>query len=450
MDAVPEAVSSVSRICEKRFNMRMLGVRVAILAATILTLSQSIFGQAGRADSTDSSGVGQSSQSAQYRAAADAYNNAAARCQNPAGAACMRNMANYNVCLANRLSGGGSCTRPTCSTACIQSTSSGSGTSFSPTMLPSTSPTSDAVVNAIGLFGQILADRNAKKEAREEAERENARESDADKETREASLAAAQESQRNAEASEILMASNNMLGITDPNSEAARPNTSTGTAASINSLLDPSRAPSNVAADISSVLDYPTSEPIDSTSKIAALLDASDTESTVSAVTLNASPTGPNADAIITSMTPQNPLLASAFQNAQDSPIHGNAEGELEKNLSEASDLGPINDGLQGIYSKISSSVAAVKTTISDLMSSPAAQWIALKDMSTIPLPKKGDSPELVTDKVFGQAIVGFNEFADKSPLKAIYHYNKKMIDQGMAVLGLAAAELNLEPATSR
>src|ERR1700732_5399461 len=64
--------------------------------------------------------------SSQYRAAAQAYSNAAAQCQNPAGAACMRQNAQYNNVLANQLQGGSACgSPPSCSTACTGGASSG-------------------------------------------------------------------------------------------------------------------------------------------------------------------------------------------------------------------------------------------------------------------------------------------------------------------------------------
>ena len=59
-----------------------------------------------------------------YQKAAQAYENAAAQCQSPAGASCMRQNASYYSCLARQLQSGGSCSQPSCSTAC---TSSGSG-----------------------------------------------------------------------------------------------------------------------------------------------------------------------------------------------------------------------------------------------------------------------------------------------------------------------------------
>src|ERR1035437_10301766 len=80
----------------------------------VLTSVSTAFGQ-GQAD--------------QYRQAATTYNNAAAQCQVPAAAACMRQHATYYSCLANQLGGGPSCnSAPSCSTSCPGGTSSGSGT----------------------------------------------------------------------------------------------------------------------------------------------------------------------------------------------------------------------------------------------------------------------------------------------------------------------------------
>jgi hypothetical protein len=61
-----------------------------------------------------------------YRQAAQNYMNAAAQCQNPAGAACMRSNAAYYQCIANHLGGGGACgNQPTCSTACTGNSATG-------------------------------------------------------------------------------------------------------------------------------------------------------------------------------------------------------------------------------------------------------------------------------------------------------------------------------------
>jgi hypothetical protein len=66
-------------------------------------------------------------QAAQYQAAAQLYFSTAAKCPNPAGAACMMALGRYSQCQAAQLAPGGppSCTAPTCSTSCL--TSGGAG-----------------------------------------------------------------------------------------------------------------------------------------------------------------------------------------------------------------------------------------------------------------------------------------------------------------------------------
>ena len=65
----------------------------------------------------------QNSNSSYLQAAAQGCSNAAAQCQNPAGAACLRSYASYENCMA----GGGSCHAPTCNTSCAVTGGAGAG-----------------------------------------------------------------------------------------------------------------------------------------------------------------------------------------------------------------------------------------------------------------------------------------------------------------------------------
>lgn len=87
--------------------------------------------------------------SCQYQQAAQAYRNAAAQCQNPAGRSCMLANANYYDCVAAQFGPGGasrSCTQPSCSTACTGGGSDANSTYSSGSAAGTATQTSSAPV----------------------------------------------------------------------------------------------------------------------------------------------------------------------------------------------------------------------------------------------------------------------------------------------------------------
>ena len=401
-------------------------IALAVELSFVLLLVNPIYGQ----------GVLGPSQSDTHRMAAQAYNNAAAKCQNPAGAACLRQYANYENCQA----GSGSCgAPPSCSTACT-----GSGATSS-TLLPSfgtglpTNPKAEAVGNLVGLGMSLLLSRH--------------RDSDAEKQEQpdpaavQAARAEADRQRINAEAADLLQESNSLMASLNlPGSAPAAPNA----ASELDSLLDNGQPSNASTAAISNLLDdgtTPTAAPSDPTATVAGLLgdssDSKDSSSAPSAVTNNAPAASPVTSALQpvmpASLTPQDPQINSALQQSSDQP-DPNETGSLAQMFQSAKQ--EVKDGLDNL-------VSSGKTLMSDITNDPVIQW-ATSDagsLTTMPLPATGDSPETTTDKVFGQSVVGFGDLIKgwaKSPTsvlafpKALYSYGTKMVNQIGADLGLA------------
>jgi hypothetical protein len=202
-----------------------------------------------------------------YRMAAQAYNNAATQCQNPAGAMCMRQNAQYQLCLANQLAGGGSCGNPpACSTACTGAGGSGSGGSgplFTPSM--STNPKADAIGNLVGLGISLLMKDRSKEET-------PSAENNVDPAALAAEMAAAERQRRQAEASDILQQSNSLFeSINGSSSQPATPSSTVN----LDALLDngqPSDASTSAISSLLGAPDQADTKTSDPTSAVAGLL----------------------------------------------------------------------------------------------------------------------------------------------------------------------------------
>jgi hypothetical protein len=187
--------------------------------------------------------------SSQYRQAAQAYSTAAAQCQNPAGAACMRQNAQYYNCVANQLQGGSACgSQPSCSTACT-----GGGSSSGPggALLGATGPSSgnakaDAIGKLFGLGVQLMMNNDSNNTTPERAAPDPAAAA-----AQAAAAAAAAQQNADAQAAQTLQDANALMASLNGSSAASAPNST----AALNSLLG-GDAPSNTSsAAISSLLD---------------------------------------------------------------------------------------------------------------------------------------------------------------------------------------------------
>ena len=280
-----------------------------------------------------------------YRMAAQAYTNAAAQCQNPAGAMCLRKNAEYQICLANQLAGGPSCGNPPpCSTSCIGGGSAGSGGSV-PLLTPSMaiSPKADAIGNLVALgISLFMKDKSNEQPATEE--------NNVDPAALAAQMAAAEKQRRDAEASDILQKSNNLFE-------------------SINGSSSPPTAPSStVNLDVL----FDNGQPSDaSTSAINALLgnsdqsnaNSSDPTSTVTGLlsqdaTADSDPNQPNpTDTNENAAQPPNSSANGSHLSNQDSSVAGNATEDTAGVRSPSADSGESPSNAAGdFYNEVSGS----------------------------------------------------------------------------------------------
>jgi hypothetical protein len=109
-----------------------------------------------------------------YQKAALAYENAAAQCQSPAGASCMRQNAAYYSCLSKQLQGSASCgAQPSCSTACTSSGSGGGGGSIG-TAAAGLTPKQQLALTGLSLALNWLSNHHRSDAAQQTAEDEAA------------------------------------------------------------------------------------------------------------------------------------------------------------------------------------------------------------------------------------------------------------------------------------
>ncbi len=169
--------------------------------------------------------------SSQYRAAAQAYSNAAAQCQNPAGAACMRQNAQYNNCLANQMQGGSACGNPpSCSTACTGgASSSGPGSALLGVGgMSSGNAKADAIGKLFGFGIQQIMNNDSNDSTPERAAPDPA----AVAAQAAAAVAAAQQN-ANAQAAQTLQEANSLMASMNASSSTSAPDST----AALSSLL---------------------------------------------------------------------------------------------------------------------------------------------------------------------------------------------------------------------
>jgi hypothetical protein len=143
-------------------------------------------------------------------------------------------------------------------------------------------------------------------------------------------------------------------------------------------------------------------------------------------------------------LVPQNAQVNAALQESLDQP-DPNQTPSLAQMFQSAEQK--MNDGLGDM-------VTHGRTLTSNLMNDPVVQW-ATSDkgsLTTAPLPALGDSPDTATNKVYGQAVVGFGDLLKGMAggptgfAKGLYSYGTKMVDQMGADLGLANSTIVERP----
>jgi len=306
----------------------------------------------------------------QYRQAAQVFRNSAAQCQNPTGAACMRQYATYNDCLANQMQGGGSCGNPpTCSTSCTGASATGvGGTSSAGQTMPGVNPRAQAVGNLVGQVMSLLMNRHSNQNAAADETQE-------DPAIKAAELAAAKQQQLNTDAANLLQQSDSLL-------------------ASINGPTPNSTAPPNAAPNLDTLFD--SGQPsITSTSAITALLGDSsqtgdangDSTSTIAGLLSQPAGTGtsPGDNTSDPVQLPRDPATASL------------AAIDTEEGL-EAQSMGP--DWVSGLETLKDDALNGLKA----LVPSPAGQVLSAleKDDPLITDPLKQEITSVIRDVLPG------------------------------------------------
>jgi len=372
-------------------------------------------------------------QADQYRQAAQAYNDAAAKCQNPAGAMCMRQNAAYYTCIANQLGGGPTCGNiPTCSTSCTgagAATAGGTGASgsvpFSPTML-STNPKANAIGNLVGLGVSLLNRRSNQPVNQPEPEAPPA----PDPVAVAAANEAAQQQHVKEQAADLLEESNTLLASMNgaPSGAPASPNA----ASVLGSLFDSGQPSSDSTSAITALLSdtgQANSGSPTPTSVIAGLL----TQPPNPGDSSTAQQQAPGPPAL---PPPQDPQINAAFQDSVDQPDQS-PPGWLAQIAQSPGQS--IKDGLDSL-------VSSGKALASSVMNDPVVQWAASNQgsLTTVPLPAPGDDPDTAANKVFGQSVVSFGDLIQgmaKGPVgfaKALYDSGVKLVNQIATDVGLA------------
>jgi hypothetical protein len=359
------------------------------------------------------SGACPAQQAAQYQAAAQMYNSAAARCNNPTGAACYRLHASHYSCLVAQLAGGGSCgNETTCTASCEASGSAGTTAG---------SKATNNIINGIQLGTQLLSLFHSNDSQPTPAGP-----------TPEELAAAAKQQQINNDAANILNAANSLVDANAPlNGVFAPPPNSTSEVSAL--LSDAPSAPDSTST-VTSLLDGSSDRNAATANALAGLLDSDSQADQPVSPLLTASLTA--QPSIPAGLIPQNPQVNAALQDSVDQPDPSQT-GLLGGMLQSAGQ--EMKDSLSGM-------VTSAKTLASDLMNDPVVQW-ATSDKGSLtiaPLPVQGDLADTATNKVYGQAVVGFGDLlkgmaaGPEGFAKGLYSYGANMINEMGADLGLA------------
>jgi len=371
-----------------------------------------------------------------YQSAAQAYSNAAAQCSNPAGAACMRQNAQYYTCLANSLeSGGGNCgAAPSCSTSC---SSGATNEGYSPGYQGTPGPLSRGqAIQSIGnslvsIFGAIAA-RNAANSAQNAVDVDPGAQAAADAA---AAAAAAQQRQQqiNSDAADLLQQSNEvMASLNGTPSSGAVPDATT----TVSSLLDPPSTSSGDTVTVTALLDGTGNASAmtiiaDSQqsgggviSTVTSLLD--DDQSTVSGVAPNSTSATDNAQP--GSASPDGTTGASSSTSTISSLLDPNSSGDSSANAvpqAASPSAGPQDAPASG-----SNGDGTPSTNSAALMTAPEAVSLAQKAAQVAEVAGVTDTPLAEPLKDVSD---GFNTYQ-------AYLYGEKLVDgQNLSVAENAA-----------
>jgi hypothetical protein len=290
----------------------------------------------------------------QYRQAAQAYSNAAAQCQNPAGAACMRTNAQYYNCLSNDLSGRSCGGSPTCSTSC---TGAGSGTGTgTPSMGTSATgnPKLDNINNAItGAFKiwSILHPPKSDAGGEDPLPAQPVPEE----------AAQAQLAQRQADAANLLSDSNVLLGAMNGGAGSAG---STSTAPNLDSLFDNGAPSSASTSAINSLLGDPSTAADSPANAVADLLGDSPSPTAIDDQQTSLS-------AVQTAMVPQDSQTRAVFDESEDSPQ------PLDVSSSAPNLLDALRQKVHDALTGLTDTVKTTATSIVDKINDPALNCLA-------------------------------------------------------------------------
>jgi hypothetical protein len=367
-----------------------------------------------------------------YQKAAQAYENAAAQCQSPAGASCMRQNATYYSCLASQLQGGGGCgAQPSCSTACTSS-GPGVGSSGQGATGAGLSSKQQLALTGLSLALNWLSNRHHHSDETAPQAEEGEAATEAQREADDAAVQAA--------IAKADQASSELANERAALTSGADPSSLGGLTA--NGGGDPSVALRNQFTGGDSVpaatsQQVAASDPSDQMAQLRAQMTAQAQQEATASQAESGSPPPIVQPPVPANLLPQDQEVNAALQESVDQPDPSQAGSLAQMFQSTGQEM---KDGLDSL-------VTSGKTLTSNLMNDPVVQW-AVSDrgsLSTIPPPEQGDSPDTATNKVYGQAVVGFRDLIKGiagGPVefaKALYGYGTAMVDQMGADLGLAS-----------
>lgn len=412
-----------------------------------------------------------------YWQAAQAYNNAAAQCQNAAGAACLRQNASYYQCLGNAMQAGGpsinSCgAAPSCSSSCTGSPSTGAvspgagsgqlnpfcndpankavglmlqnvgacGGGLSPTALKFNAiqknlQMKQQMVNNAGnaIFGIVSLFGHNNNAAAAPPDSEIVPEPDP------AAVAAAQQSQINADASALLASVNALVPGGAPDSPA-QPNPN----AALSALLDDTPAANTSSAAINSLLGDSNRQDTGTgpaTNAVNNLLAENDAPSPANRPQpgdplYQPPPIDKNYGAGLTSPM-QDQQMAVDLSDSIDQPNPCMFPQAKEALQSEVTQIGQeIKDGFNNL-------IAPAKSLVAPIVNDPgvqAAYQVISGGGTTMPLTQPGDSADTMIRNTYGQATAGgINLVKGPSGLRT---YLENNVNQGGADLGWAQANI--------
>jgi hypothetical protein len=380
-------------------------------------------------------------QAAAYQRAAALYDQAATQCSEP-GASCMRQNAGYLRCEAAQFSGGGSCgVGPSCSTAC-SSSGSGGGISGGAIIGSGLTQKQQLAITGLGLALQWLGNRHHNDNGAQVPADNSADEaqSEADEAQAQAAIAEA-----NAAFSNQVNLRNALTSGADPSSLGNSPGQGQDDPmVALRNQLTASGSSSDGSPQI--VASNNPSDSSDPTAALRAQLTAQAQAETAADPTSNGNSQGiasgltalgATQPPVPANLVPQNPQVNAALQDSEDQPDPSQTESLAGMFQSAGQD---IKDGLNNL-------VTSGKTLASNLMNDPVVQW-ATSDkgsLTTVPLPAQQDSADTATNKVYGQAVVGFGDLlkglatGPVGIVKGGYSYGAKMVNQMGADLGLAS-----------